>query len=68
MTLPTFITIIWSTEDVHEIRPDLTDQQAAEVLQLVERNHDAECGINWQAIEDFAEQLFPAPDELTSEE
>ena len=68
MTLPTHIAIIWNIEDVQEVRPDLTDEQAAEVLQLVEDRHDANFGINWQSLDDCADILFPATDEPASEE
>lgn len=52
------IAIIWSIEDVQQVRPDLTDDQAWEVLQQVNRHQDAELGVNWQAFECVAEDLF----------
>jgi hypothetical protein len=59
----------WSVEDVQEIRPDLTEDQAWEVLQEVGRRHHAEIGINWQVLECFAEALFgPAPEASETEE
>jgi hypothetical protein len=48
----------WSIEDVQEIRPDLTDEQAWEVLQAVERNHDATIGINWDVLDYHADELY----------
>ncbi|MFZ1932672.1 MAG: hypothetical protein WCB27_25385 [Thermoguttaceae bacterium] len=48
----------WSIDDVREIRPDLTDEQAWDVLQAVERNHDATIGINWDVLDYHAERLF----------
>ena len=59
------IGVIWCIQDVQQVRPDLTDDQAWEVLQEVERKHDAEWGINWTTLEQFAEELFP---ETTSEQ
>ncbi len=57
------IAAIWSIEDVQELRPDLTADQAWEVLQEVDRQHHAEVGINWHALEDAADDLFgPAPE------
>jgi hypothetical protein len=53
------IAVIWSVEDVQEMRPDLTDDQAWEVLQAVKRRHDAEIGINWLTLEAFADAIFP---------
>ena len=52
------IAVIWSNEDVQEVRPDLTDDQAWQVLLEVERRNDAELGINWQTLERVAEELF----------
>lgn len=53
----------WSTDDVQGERPDLTDDQAREVLRLVDRQHDAEIGINWQFIRDIADMLYEEPEE-----
>jgi hypothetical protein len=51
------IAIIWSIEDVQFMRPDLTDDQAWQVLGQVKRHHDAEFGVNWQTLECVAEDL-----------
>jgi hypothetical protein len=57
------IAIVWNTHDVKEVRPDLTDDQAWEVLQQVERQNDANIGVNWHTLECAAEELFgPPPD------
>jgi len=55
------IAIIWCIEDVQSFRPDLSDEQAWEVLQQVEDIHDAEWGISWQTLETVADDLFPQP-------
>jgi len=55
------IATIWSIEDVQGIRHDLTDEQAAEVIEEVGRKHDAEWGITWTTLEVVAEELFPEP-------
>ena len=52
------IAVIWGVEDVQQVRPDLTDDQAWEVLLYVRRHHDAEFGVNWQTLECIAEDLF----------
>lgn len=65
------IAIVWSIEDVQEMRPDLTDKQAWEVLQQARRYHDAYIGINWSVLECHAEMLFgyaPDTDEAEEEE
>lgn len=52
------IAVIWCIEDVKGIRPHLTDEQAWEVLEEVGRKHDAEYGISWMTLGDFADEMF----------
>ena len=52
------IAIVWSIEDVHEVRPDLSDEQAWLVLETCKRNHDANVGITWDTLEITADYLF----------
>ena len=52
------ITITWHIADVQEVRPDLTDEQAREVLHAAKRYHDAEQGINWTVLEAHADFIF----------
>jgi len=57
------IAAIWGIEDVQQIRPDLSEDQAWEVLQAVSRQHDAEFGVTWLTLELTAEELLgPALD------
>jgi hypothetical protein len=53
------IAIIWSIQDVQEQRPDLTDEQASDVLQAMKTRHDANFGINWNVIDTVSEMLYP---------
>lgn len=63
------VAAIWSIEDVQQVRPDLTDDQAWEVLERVGDKHDAEYGISWTTLECVAEDLFDdAPETATEEE
>lgn len=55
---PDKITITWCTEDVLNIRPDLTNAQAREVLYELGHNHDASIGINWEVIDIKAEGMY----------
>ena len=57
-----WITIRWHYEDVLEVRPDLTDCQAKEVLQHAKRGHDACMGINWEVLSCVADIHFPMED------
>jgi hypothetical protein len=52
------IASLWGVEDVQEVRPDLTEAQAWEVLQHVDRRMDASLGITWDNLEWAAEELF----------
>jgi hypothetical protein len=52
------IAVIWDVEDVLESRPDLTREQAWEVLQTAKQNHDAQLGINWSTLHSTAFDLF----------
>lgn len=53
--------IVWSIEDVQEVRPDLANAQAWEALQLVERCHDANIGVSWDTVAMAAQTLFGDP-------
>jgi hypothetical protein len=52
------IAVVWSIDDVQELRPDLTDDQAWEVLERASDEHDAGIGITWSVLECHAEMLF----------
>lgn len=52
------IAIIWNIEDVQEVRPHLTEEQAWQVLQASKCQHDANLGINWHTLESHADFLF----------
>ena len=54
------IAAIWCVEDVLEIRPDLTKEQAMDVLRKAEKHHDATIGINWDVLHCHADWLFSA--------
>jgi len=45
------ISIIWNIEDVKSLEPNMSDEQAIEVLELALDNHDANEGINWTVLE-----------------
>lgn len=58
------IAVVWSTCDVKNecVRPDLSDDQALDVLKLSLDKHDANTGINWDVLNIWAEYLYPKPD------
>ena len=52
------ITIIWSVDDVLQERPDLTLEQASDVLDAVKKYHDADVGISWNTIRTIADNML----------
>ena len=61
------VAVIWSIEDVQAVRPELTDDQAWEILKRCYDKHDCEVGFTWQYIEDVADILFPEQPSTTKE-
>lgn len=53
--LPDRLTITWHISDVMELRPELTASQARTVLRYVEKNHDANIGVNYEVISSAAD-------------
>lgn len=49
----------WYAEDVQDIRPDLSTEQAMNVLLALKESGDATLGVNWDVIESMAENLYP---------
>jgi predicted nucleic acid-binding Zn-ribbon protein len=49
------IVIAWSVEDVLSIAPDLTVEDARDVLAMALHNHDANIGIRWDVLEVWAD-------------
>ena len=41
------------------MKAHLSDEQAREVLQVVEARHYATIGVNWAMIEDITDEMFP---------
>jgi len=59
------IAIPWHIEDVQDIRPDLNDKQARDVLWHCRDSHDALIGINWDVLHYWADDLYPLEEEAT---
>lgn len=62
------IAIIWCIEDVQSVRPDLTSEQAWEVLLRCRDKHDCEWGFTWSYLRDVAALLYPESDSDREEE
>jgi hypothetical protein len=50
---------IWNVEDVLSDRPDLSREQALEVLDQIDDDLGCSVGITWDVLKDTAERLFP---------
>lgn len=49
---------LWSIPDVRSIRPDLSDEQAWQILQHLDQQYDGSLGMSWNDLKRVAEQLF----------
>jgi|TARA_R100001509_G_scaffold88809_2_gene50867 hypothetical protein len=60
------IHIGWSTEDVLQRAKDndvkLTEDEANSILLEMQRDYDADVGINWETIDDYIEGLVDVRD------
>jgi len=59
------IGLIWEIDDVRHIRPDLSEDQAWQVLQAAREGHDARIGLGWETLESIASDLFGDAPEST---
>ena len=60
------IAIIWEIDDVKSVRPDLTNDECMEVLDYVDRKHDASLGITWETLECHSDYLYPIKEEASN--
>jgi hypothetical protein len=49
---------IWHVDDVLSINSDLSREQARLVLTMAMDNHDANCGINWEVLQQYVDQVI----------
>jgi hypothetical protein len=49
---------IWHVDDVFSINPKLNREQARLVLKMAIDNHDANIGINWDVLKEYASQVL----------
>lgn len=52
------IALVWSIDDVLQVRPDLTRAQAWQLLQALEEDHHAGLGISWDPLLVAAQEMF----------
>lgn len=53
------VAVPWSIEDIQYMRDDLSDNQAAKVLDHLKENHCNGTGINYHTIEETCQKLYP---------
>jgi hypothetical protein len=51
---------LWGTGDVQSLRPELSDEQAWQVLQHLDEQFDSSLGISWDDLEHVSNELFGA--------
>ncbi len=56
-TDPDKIAIYWHIDDVKEVAPDPTDDQAREVLRRAKHHHTATIGISWDVLDTIADDV-----------
>lgn len=55
------VAAIWSLDDVQELRPDVNDNHAWDVLRECRKLHDCKLGFSWLLIQAVANDLNPRP-------
>ena len=55
LTSPDWHADWWHIEDVQSVAEDLSDDEAREVLRIMDRKSDANIGINWDSIDAWAD-------------
>ena len=57
LTSPDWIASWWHIDDVKGLNKKLTKQECRDVLNMVDRRHDANIGINWDVINCYIDQI-----------
>jgi hypothetical protein len=58
LTSPDWMCNWWHISDVQDcVDYDLTDEQAREVLDMADRYHDPNYGLNWNTFQVYADQI-----------
>jgi len=58
VSLRDYLVRYWHIDDVKEIAPNISDEDARTVLVHVDETHDANVGINWDVLKAAAESLI----------
>lgn len=49
--------IAWYKADIESLGFECSDEEAEEVFELAENNHDANVGVNWEVLEEWCEYV-----------
>lgn len=53
------VAIIWTTEEVMMIRPDLNKEQSLKILNFIKEKYDPNIGVTWETLKNAANILYP---------
>lgn len=53
------IALVWTTDDVYcVVNKPISEEQAIEILEQVQDDHNAEYGVSWDSIRDAAQEVL----------
>lgn len=58
LTDPNWLAEWWHIDDVKGLEETLTDEEAQDVLRMVNKRHDCNIGINWDFIQYFIDEII----------
>jgi len=58
LTSPDWLASWWHIDDVKGLNKKLTKQECRDVLNMVDRGHDANIGINWDVIRYYIDEVI----------
>jgi len=64
LTNPDWIASWWHIDDVKGLNKKLTNEECRDVLRLVDSEHDANIGINWDFIQYYIDAVIEEREEL----
>lgn len=65
---PDFMSIWWSIEDVTDrCREDITDDEAREILEMMDKYHDCTIGVSWDTMDVYIDEVLNQREETAEE-
>jgi hypothetical protein len=66
LTDPNWLSEWWHISDVQYLDESLTDEEAQDVLRMVNKRHDCHIGINWDFIQYFVDEIIKEREDETN--